>query len=501
MSSRHLNIRTSAIQSVLWGGGFTLLRDILQFGAMLFMVRLLSPEIYGSVGLAQSIIGLLSVLSINTFYLHAFQIRDPKEVDWQAHFSAAFVINISLVGVTLLIAWGLTYSQTYQAAAGPLAAMSSVFIIEIAATIRHGMLESRHEWKRFRLLLSLGTALGLCTGLLIALSGGGVWALVVQAPLFGLPAAIDLFWGVKWRPDWSWTWAKYRASAMFGLNRLASLALQRGRLTFEQSILTGYYDFALLGIFTRANGLASLLAGRIGTLAVGTLYPVITRAEPSSDQFQRMACLLICAVCWTSIPAAALLALCSSDIVALFYGQKWLQVAALLPLVTAGVTLSGFAAALSKMLLANNMARISLVLEACGAILGIVLSFWLLPVGIMTYLCGLVAISTMMSMISMLVLLRAKVFTMKSINDALAPSIFAVVIASLALAGLKMFSTTVEELLCRLLLETIGFSIVYLTILRLIAPKSLQKLLEVLPCGDTMQQVLKLRKVALKIKL
>ncbi len=454
------------------------------------MVRLLTPEIYGSAALAQSILGLLSVMSINTFYLHAFQIRDPDAVDWQAHFTAAFVINISLICVTLLIAFGLTFSQSYQSAAGPLAAMSTVFIIEIAATIRHGMLETRHDWKRFRILLSLGTALGLGSGLLIAWAGGGVWALVVQAPLFGLPAAIDLFWGAKWRPDWSWTWARYRDTAAFAANRMASLALQRGRLTVEQSVLTGAYDFAMLGIFTRANGLANLLAGRIGTLAVGTLYPVITRAEPHSLQMQRMAGLLVCGMCWTSIPAAALLALCADDVVALLYGPKWLSVAALLPLATASVALTGFAAALSKLLLANNMQRACLAVDAGGAISVIVLAFWLIPVNLMTYLWALVAAGCVLCVLTVIVLTQTKVLTMKTLSVALLPSAFAAVFASLVVVGLQTSFGAVEWLWFSLIRDTAAFGITYLYILRLISAYAMQDLLAVVPGGRRIKKLL-----------
>jgi O-antigen/teichoic acid export membrane protein len=479
MTPPNVSLKSSAKQSIFWGGGFTLLRDILQFAAMLVMVRLLTPEIYGSAALAQSIIGLLSVLSFNTFYLHAFQIRDPNAVDWQAHFTAAFFINISLVCVTLLIAFGLTFSRNYQSAAGPLAAMSVVFVIEIAATVRHGMLETRHEWKRFRLLLSLGTALGLGSGLLIAWSGGGVWALVVQSPLFGLPAAIDLFIGAKWRPDWTWTWARYRATVIFGANRMVSLALQRGRLTIEQSVLTGVYNFATLGIFTRAIGLANLLAGRIGTLAVGTLYPVITRAEPHSVQLQRMAGLLVCCVCWTSIPAAVLLGLCAEDVVALLYGPKWLPVAALLPLATASVALAGFAAALSKLLLANNMTKTCLVLDASGAMLAVVLAFWLVPIGVMTYLRALVATGGLICIITMVVAVKSKVLTMRSLNDALIPSGIAVTIAVIAVTLFRtQFFVEIDNILYRISLDTLIFNITYLIFLRLSAPKVLQKLLE-----------------------
>ena len=87
------SLGNSARASLLWAGGFTLLRDVAQFGTMLILVRLLSPADYGTAALAQSTIGFLSVVSFGAFVMHSLQFRDPSQVDWQAHFTAAVVIN------------------------------------------------------------------------------------------------------------------------------------------------------------------------------------------------------------------------------------------------------------------------------------------------------------------------------------------------------------------------------------------------------------------------
>ena len=151
----------SARASLLWGGGFTLLRDLAQFGVMLILVRLLTPADYGTAALAQAIIGLVAVVSFGTFSAHALQMRDPDEIDWQAHFTAAAAINVTLAALVLALAYALSFTTRYAEAALPLAALAVIFIIEIPGTLRHRMLEANHDWKRFRLLLIIGTFLGL----------------------------------------------------------------------------------------------------------------------------------------------------------------------------------------------------------------------------------------------------------------------------------------------------------------------------------------------------
>ena len=73
----------SARLAVLWNTGFTLFRDLLQFGLTLILARLLTPQEYGQSGLVSSIIGFLMIFSFRSFLLHALQTRREEEADFQ----------------------------------------------------------------------------------------------------------------------------------------------------------------------------------------------------------------------------------------------------------------------------------------------------------------------------------------------------------------------------------------------------------------------------------
>ncbi len=484
-----LGLGKSAKASILWGGGFTMLRDVAQFATMIALVRLLSPADYGSAALAQSLIGLISVVSFGTFSLHALQLRDPGEVDWQAHFTAAVVINSVLFCVTLLVAWALTFSEQYHTAAWPLAGLSTVLLIEIAGNMRHRMLETQHDWKRFRILLIIGTVLGLSTGLVVALLGGGVWALVVQVPLFGLPAAVDLFWHGKWRPQWTWSWVRYRETVRFASNRIGSSAVLRGRQTVEQTVLTGAYDFAGLGVFTRSIGLATLIAGRIGSVAMMSLYPVVTRAEQRTVRFQRIAGLVLQGVSWATIPGAVFLGICATDVVALLYGPKWLAVVPLLPLAAAGVALAGISATASSLLLANNAAKACLFIDLLSACVGVGLALWLVPLGMAVYLAALAVLSFAALLVTLSALSFTKGIAWSSLVPAFFPAVLAAAGAAIATAGVQLLLNDHSYLVARLVAEAVVFCSVYLLIIRVFFPEALHELLLVVPAGHRLMSL------------
>lgn len=107
----------SARASLLWGGGFTLLRHIAQFGAMLILVRLLTPADYCTAALVQAIVGVFSIISFGTFSSHSLQQRNPDEIDWQVHFTATAVLNTTIAALALVFAFCLSFVDRYDEAA------------------------------------------------------------------------------------------------------------------------------------------------------------------------------------------------------------------------------------------------------------------------------------------------------------------------------------------------------------------------------------------------
>jgi O-antigen/teichoic acid export membrane protein len=483
-----------ARRAVLWSGGLTLVRDVLQFATMLVLVRLLSQEDYGRVALAQAVLGLLSVASFKTFVTHVFQAREPASIDWQAQFTAAVVLNSVIFAVTLIVAALLSLTDAYAGAALPLAVLSLVFLIEIPSNLRQSMLQVAHDWRRLQSLMMLGAFLGFVAALAIAAFGGGIWALVIPGLLFGLPAAIDLVCCANWRPDWSWSWQRYRSAGRFGIARMGSASLSSGRLTLEQASLARIYDFGALGVFTRSIGLATLIVGRIGPLVVSSLYSVLTRAHPRSDQFRRMTSLIFRAVAWSTIPAATFLALAAADTVALLYGAKWTEVATLLPVAAVYVALSGLGAVAYSVLLANNETRACLAIDVASAALAVVLVFWLVPLSPQLYLVGLVVHGALVLAILLTVLGLTGGIGVGAVISALGPPLAASAFALAVVFGLRATLPHVDILALRLTNETVIFGLALVVVFRLAFEQSLFELVSLTPKAWQLQRLLFLPK-------
>ncbi len=457
-------LAATARGAMLWAAGSTFICDGLQFATMLVLVRLLAPSDYGRMALAQTILSFISVFTFTTFAPHALQSRDPDAIDWQAHFTAAAVVNSAAFIVTLLVAALLSRTAKYAGSALPLTVLAVVFLIQVPAIIRQTMVQVAHDWARTRGLIIAGAALSNIVAVGIALSGGGIWALVMGPVLNVIPPALDLFLFAKWRPTWSWDWHRYRETVRFGLTRVGSAAVLSSRQAIEQGMLAGTYNFSTLGLFSRSVGLATLAGGRMGGLASLSLYPVLTRAERGSERFRRLAGLFLRGVGWTTIPASVFLVFNASDIATFLYGVRWSGVIPLLPFAAAQAALAGICWAAYTLLLANNETRACLAVDLTSAAVGAALVFWLVPSGPRAYMGGLAVMYVIILGLIILLLRNTGGIGLSEAGAALVPPLVASTVASGGLLAARVLLSHVALLSLRVALEGVVFSLVFASV-------------------------------------
>jgi O-antigen/teichoic acid export membrane protein len=464
----------------------------MQFATMLVLVRLLSPNDYGRMALAQTIIAFISVLSFKTFAPHALQSRNPEAVDWQAYFALGSVLNAFAFLVSLVIGALLSLTTKYSAASLPLTLLAMVFLLEVPANLRQTMAQVTHDWVRTRGLIVAGSALSNVVAIAIALAGGGILALVIGPVLNVVPATLDLFLIAKWRPAWDWNWQRCRDAVAFGIKRVASAGVLSGRQAVEQSMLAGTYSFSTLGLFSRSIGLATLVGGRIGGLASLSLYSVITRAECRSERFRRLAGLMLRGVAWITIPCSVFLALSANDITTLIYGHRWVGVIPLVPFAAGQAALSGITWAAETLLLANDEVRACLAVDLATAAIGAAVVLWLVPSGPRVYLVGSAAMYVIILGLVIWFLNRTKGIGLREAGAAFLPPLVSCLVAAAALLGAKPILPRAELLLLRLSLEGTVFFVVFAITMRTAFPVLLREFLDVVPGGRRTALVLRL---------
>ena len=250
------SIGARAARAALWNLGYTAVRDVVQFAAMLILVRLLAPDDFGRFGLASAILGFMFVFSARSLLEYAIVERSDERVYWQDWFALGARIELGLFVMTNAGALVLRLVEPYASVAPLLHLMSLLFLTNWPKEICVKMLQRELDWQRFRALWLRGALVSSFLSVGLAVTGFGIYALALPAVILPLVFWQELFSARRWRPHWKWKRARVGPAVRFALGRASSGLLQQGRVLAEGAALSAVLGFGAFGVFGRAMGLS-----------------------------------------------------------------------------------------------------------------------------------------------------------------------------------------------------------------------------------------------------
>jgi O-antigen/teichoic acid export membrane protein len=479
-----MSLAQRARMAIAWSTAIQLFRDVVQFVLMLVLVRRLPLEAYGQFGLITTITSFLTVFSAREFINHTVLIQDDEKVNYQEQFVVGCLIQGALFVLANLIAVALRWFPAYAPVSLLLHLMSLTFLLDLPSELRARMLDRALDWRRLRLVEAIGVIGGAVLAVILGLSGAGVYALLL--PSFIIPAcfAIDLFVFVGWRPTWSFHPERFHASRAFGLKRIASISVVSGSNLLESSVLAPAVGYAALGIFNRAQSIATLFCQRVSTLLMTALYPVLARIPTGSDGYRRVSSLVLRAVTWSAIPTATIVALLRSEIVHTLYGDRWVAVIPLVPLGMAVGALLAVVQAAYSLLLAHNQPRQCLyadIWRLAGMALALVIA---VPFGLKAYFIGLLIVHSIALAGVLYWLAQGGGLRLSSVAAAFGPAATAAATGALVAQGaFRLFMTNWPAIPVLVVYGSV-FGLIYLGSLRLLFPSLLHELTGYFPKSE-----------------
>ncbi len=250
------------------------------------------------------------------------------------------------------------------------------------------------------------------------------------------------------------------------------------------------YSFQGLGLFTRTMGLVTLITGRVGSLAIDSLYPIITRNAPASADFKEFSNLIFQGVAWLAIPMTFISMLFVEDMVLIIYGNSWSSIIGYVFVGFIWSCLSSLYGVTSRLLLAQEEIRATVFLDAISGALMVLFALIFLPFGIDAYLQSIVGHGFLMLGISVICLVRSDGISLSGLIwvsfSALLSSFTSIVIVWLLLESYDFFDNAILNIL---VLGSL-FAVCYVVTMRLFFPASVKGFTSVMPYSKHIQKYL-----------
>lgn len=361
------SLREQAVVGFFWVAAQKWLVRISTLLAFILLGRLLTPEEFGVVALAMTIITMLSVLTDAGFTLWLVQHRRLTDAATSTAFYISCLIGLVLAGSLVLAAAAVAdlFDSPSLRAILPVLAVSMVFTG--LSSVPAALLQREMRFRDLAVRQVVATLLSVVVAVALAFAGAGVWALVAQTLVRVSVATLILWWKSDFRPRPVFSWTEARAMTSYGTKSLGVMVGSTFREQGESFMIGALVGTTALGFWTIAGRLVQVVV-ELGSAAVGSVAgPLFAKLQDDRERLARAFDRMLSAGSLILVPAMVAMALASRELVPLVFGPQWVASGQIAGVLAAGMLFHGMGSFQRGALLSTGRAGVELWLSIMGA--------------------------------------------------------------------------------------------------------------------------------------
>ena len=313
------------------GGLNTVLVQVLSTAVTIVLARLLTPEEFGLVAAAQTIIAGAAL--ITTLGLAGALVRErelsPTTVDTVFWASGALG---SVVAVSLFVGSGVLAGLVGQPSAAVLVQiLAPAVVLQLLAAVPRALLQRDMRLPTaYRVELAAMVAYA-AVQIVLASAGLGARSVAIGQLAMAACMLILMLRAARYVPGPRWSTAVLKANARFSTGVLGYGATQYVAKNIDYALISRSLGATALGQYYVAFVLPNILRQRISSLVTDVSWPVMTRAQDDPGKLIELHLRNIRLTFFLGLPAMTGLACLAPEVLLTFFGDQWTE---------AGVSLS-----------------------------------------------------------------------------------------------------------------------------------------------------------------
>lgn len=280
-------LRKRAIIGVSWNLVERLGVQGITFILGIILARLLSPQDYGLIGMIIVFFAVAQVFVTGGFGEAYVQKKAVTQVDANTVFYSNLVISLIFYGVLWFSAPAISRFYDQPLLVNLTRVMAFIIIIEAFNIIQQAQVRRNLDFKRKSKITLIAAILSGMIGIVQALLGQGVWALVGQRMSNTFFIAGGLWVTSRWRPGLAFSISSAKNLFGFGSWVLSSAIIQAIFDNIYKVVIGKFYSAAQLGFYTKAKTLQQMGSNQL-TFAVSSVsFPVFSKLQDDKNQLQK----------------------------------------------------------------------------------------------------------------------------------------------------------------------------------------------------------------------
>lgn len=309
---------------VAWSTAEKVCSMLLQMVVSIVVARLLVPEDFGVMAILTFFTAVALVVVDSGFSQTLLRKADPTENDYKSAFT--FNLVVSVVLYLLFVALSPLLARYYNLQIITKIAPVLFLLLPINAI---GIIQNTKLAREFRfgVLSRINFAASLVAGvaaILVAVYGGGVWALVAQRLTMMTTKSLLLWWRGDWRGEGSFSGSAWHEMAPFSFRLMSTDIVSALYNNVAQLFIGKVYSTNTLGFFNQAQKVKDLTV-QSAVLSVQTVtYPALAKIKDDAEKFAESFRKVLLINIFVMAPVSVGLLAVAEPLFRVLLGEKWL---------------------------------------------------------------------------------------------------------------------------------------------------------------------------------
>ncbi len=327
-----MSLKRQVASGLFWVALSQMIARGLSFLAMLILAKLLTPAIFGLVGMASLAIAALQYFQDIGFGAALIYRQEDVQEASQTAFITVISSSLLIYLVAVLSApWVAAFFRQPEVA--PVLRVLAITVpLSSLGRVPFSLLSRALDFRR-KIIPELAASIaGGIVSIVLAFRGAGAWSLV-WGELARSSTATVLVWLVSsWRPQWRFDRHQARQLFAYGKHITGSQTLIFLITNVDDAIVGRYAGQAALGFYQFAYKISNTPATQITQVLSQVMFPAFSRlaGEKAGQARARYYLTVVRYVSWITLPIAAATILFAPEFVMALYGETWAPV--ILPL-------------------------------------------------------------------------------------------------------------------------------------------------------------------------
>lgn len=298
---------------------------LLGFVTIAVLTRLLSPEDFGTVAAASTVLPFFFLIADLGFAAYIVQVKDADRRMLSTAFWFSLIAGVLLCAVMVAIAPLLGVVFHDERVTPVLQSLSLWVVLTAFGSVPMALLRRRMQFRILALQGAVAAVIAQVVAMAVAFAGLGVWALVAQSLV--APAVTTLLAWItsRWRPAMLFSWREFRVMAGFGGQVLGVEFVAMLRAWGEAAVISGTLGIAALGYMSIAQRLVQVVQDLTGSAIVPVTTVAFAKIREARDRL-RVAYLRAVRMTYAvlSLPLTVI-AVTAPLVVPIVFGDGWEQ--------------------------------------------------------------------------------------------------------------------------------------------------------------------------------